>query len=130
VAAAVASAMSGCGTKNRTESSAGVGSGAGTVPGSGTPPTDSPNTTPGPIGATVEVKDISYRPAAVTITTGHAVQWKYDDGDIPHNVNFNTFRSGDPVSSGTYTHTFATAGSYSYHCDVHPNMRGTVTVSG
>jgi len=27
-----------------------------------------------------------------------------------------------------YPHTFATAGSFAYHCTIHPNMHGTVVV--
>ncbi|HTZ41834.1 MAG TPA: plastocyanin/azurin family copper-binding protein [Candidatus Omnitrophota bacterium] len=29
---------------------------------------------------------------------------------------------------GTYSHTFAAAGTYSYHCSIHPSMKGTIIV--
>ncbi len=30
--------------------------------------------------------------------------------------------------NGTFSHTFAKAGTFPYHCTVHPSMRGTITV--
>jgi plastocyanin len=35
--------------------------------------------------------------------------------------------SGDR-SSGTFTVTFATAGTYNFHCSIHAGMTGVVTV--
>ena len=32
------------------------------------------------------------------------------------------------ASGGVYAHTFNTAGSYPYHCSIHANMTGTITV--
>ena len=37
--------------------------------------------------------------------------------------------SGTIGPGGTYTHQFAAAGSFAYHCVFHGPMRGTVTVS-
>jgi plastocyanin len=31
-------------------------------------------------------------------------------------------------SGGTYQHTFATAGTFAYHCSIHPPMTGAVVV--
>jgi plastocyanin len=36
--------------------------------------------------------------------------------------------SGFLAPGGTYPHTFMTAGSYPYHCEIHTVMRGTVIV--
>jgi plastocyanin len=33
------------------------------------------------------------------------------------------------MKSGTYTHTFDTAGSFSYHCTLHTGMTGPIKVS-
>ena len=48
-----------------------------------------------------------------------------------HNVvdDKGRFTSGGVRASGQYRHTFPKAGTFSYHCDVHPTMRGTVTVT-
>lgn len=79
---------------------------------------------------TVTVRNVAFKPASVTVASGQSVRWTFADGDLPHNVDFGSFRSGDPVTTGTYEHTFAQPGTFSYHCDVHPNMQGIVTVKG
>jgi plastocyanin len=37
--------------------------------------------------------------------------------------------SGDLGGNGTYSVALTTAGSYPYHCAIHPNMVGTITVN-
>jgi plastocyanin len=64
---------------------------------------------------------------------GDVVRWEFQDGAVVHNVDgkgsLPDFFSGNPQSSGAYQYTFRTAGTYHYHCDVHPTMTGTVIVS-
>jgi plastocyanin len=43
-------------------------------------------------------------------------------------VNFPDFHSVIQ-SSGGYSHTFATAGSYEYNCTIHSGMTGRVEVA-
>ncbi|HEU5002140.1 MAG TPA: plastocyanin/azurin family copper-binding protein [Actinomycetota bacterium] len=75
----------------------------------------------------------AYSPPTVTVSAGQTVKWVFE-GPIPHTVTAddNSFSSGgvaDGFANGqTYTHTFATAGSYPYHCAIHPQMHGTVVV--
>ena len=75
----------------------------------------------------------AYSPPTVTVTTGQTVKWVFQ-GPIPHTVTADdsSFSSGG-VANGldngqTYTHTFAAAGTYPYHCAIHPQMHGTVVV--
>jgi plastocyanin len=91
---------------------------------SGSP--DSPPPT-GPVAATVTLVHTSFAPAAVTINAGQTVEWKWDDGQVPHNVTFDTFHSSTKIA-GTYFHTFDTPGVYVYRCTIHINMVGTVVV--
>jgi plastocyanin len=91
---------------------------------SGSP--DSPPVT-GPVAATVTLVNTSFAPAVVTINAGQTVEWKWDDGQVPHNVTFDTFHSSTKIA-GTYFHTFATPGEYVYRCTIHINMVGTVIV--
>ncbi|TSE02092.1 copper-binding protein [Skermania sp. ID1734] len=82
--------------------------------------------------ATVEVKDMKFSPATVTIKVGQTVTWKFDDNGIPHTVSgLRDVGMGidSPIQrDGTYSHTFDTAGTFDYICSLHPQMKGTVVV--
>jgi plastocyanin len=90
-----------------------------------------PPTTLGP--NTILMKNIAYSPTTLSVKVGDTVTWVWRDGSIPHNVDgasdLSNFTSGNPKTSGAYTYTFKKAGSYAFHCDVHPAMTGTITVS-
>jgi plastocyanin len=81
----------------------------------------------GPVAATVTLVNTSFAPASVTINAGQTVEWKWNDGQVPHNVTFDTFHSSTKLT-GTYFHTFDTPGVYRYRCTIHVNMVGTVVV--
>jgi plastocyanin len=48
-----------------------------------------------------------------------------------HNIvaDDGSYNSGPLAPGATFTHAFTAAGSYPYHCSIHPNMRGTITVN-
>ena len=91
----------------------------------------------GGAGASVPVtmKDITFKPADVTVTKGGSVTWTNDDS-VAHDVTKTggpgpDFKSGSPgdLSPGdTFTEKFNTPGSIKYVCTVHPGMEGTVVV--
>ncbi len=87
---------------------------------------------PVPPGAKlVEVRQMAFRPRVVTVTVGQPVTWRFEDAQVEHDVLAvsGTFQS--PLKdSGTWTHTFASPGTYSYFCRVHPYMTGQVIVVG
>ena len=39
-----------------------------------------------------------------------------------------SFDSKSLASNATFSQTFAKAGTFAYHCAIHPGMKGTVTV--
>lgn len=81
--------------------------------------------------ATVSVRNLAFTPAAVTVAAGGRVVWRFQDGDVPHTdtADANSFGSApNGLTSGTFEHGFGRAGTYDYHCDFHPTMKGTVTV--
>jgi plastocyanin len=80
------------------------------------------------VGATVELRDIAFKPSTVTIKAGQSVLWKFDDGSIAHNVTGDGYRSSD-MTSGTYSHAFTKAGTYNYQCTIHSGMNGEVIVT-
>lgn len=74
---------------------------------------------------TVTLKDISFKKSTVKIAKGASVKWVWRDGDAPHNVTFATKHS-KTQKSGSYTLRFAQAGTFKYHCTIHPGMDGKV----
>ncbi len=74
---------------------------------------------------------LSFSPAAVTLTKGAVVEWK-NTGSAPHNVTFDSqpaLSSGTLQQGDTWQVQFTTPGTYAYHCTFHPGMNGQVTVS-
>jgi len=50
---------------------------------------------------------------------------------VPHTVTSDdatTFDSGTVAVGGTFHFTFKTAGTFSYHCNIHPYMRSVIIV--
>ena len=72
---------------------------------------------------------LSFDPSAVTIPAKDTIYFTF--GAVQHNVHFDTPASPDSVpasSSTTVKREFPTAGTFNYHCTIHPSMTGTVTV--
>lgn len=80
-------------------------------------------------GTSVEIKNFAFNPASVSVAVGATVTWTNNDS-IAHTVTADdgSFDSG-PIDPGkTFTFTFTKAGTFSYHCSIHPNMTAQVTV--
>lgn len=76
----------------------------------------------------VLVKDMRYTPGAIEVPAGTTVTWRFQDGQIPHDVKGDAFQS-EVLRAGAFTHTFSTPGSHDYHCTLHPGMTGRVIVT-
>ncbi|MGE5420210.1 MAG: cupredoxin family copper-binding protein [Chloroflexota bacterium] len=76
------------------------------------------------------IQGSSFSPATITIQAGTKITWRNKDG-MTHTVTSDSgiFDSGNLASNGSYSYTFATPGSYPYHCNLHAGMTGTVTVN-
>jgi YD repeat-containing protein len=85
-----------------------------------------------PPAGDVLVQNFRFNPTTFSVTAGSTVTWAWDSDGQAHTVTSNdagsTFNSGQK-SSGTFEHTFATAGTFAYHCEIHPSMVGTITVT-
>ncbi len=68
-------------------------------------------------------------PATTTVKVGDTVTWSNSSG-AGHTVTADdgSFDQTLP-SGGTASVTFATAGSFAYHCSIHSSMTGTIVVS-
>jgi plastocyanin len=79
--------------------------------------------------ASVNMGDFFFSPASVTVATGDTVTW-HNSGKEPHTATADdgSFDTGTINSGGSGSHTFNSAGTFSYICTIHPNMKGTVRV--
>ena len=108
------------------------GSSATTIPetGSGSTTAGSP-TTSGGQDATIQVvmTNRTFDPVTVSIEVGDTVTWTNQDAPKHDVVAENgEFKSSLFDTGGTYSYTFTEAGTYPYHCSIHPGMIGTVIV--
>jgi plastocyanin len=79
---------------------------------------------------TLSIQDFSFKPANITIKRGTKVRWINKDSTA-HTVTANngrSFDSGRLRPGQRYTHTFKSAGKKPYHCEIHTDMKGTITV--
>jgi plastocyanin len=90
----------------------------------------------GPATTTVKVVADSqaqgaYQPNPVTAQAGQSVTWTWEDQGNQHSVSADvgSFESCLQGAGSTFTTTFAKAGTYPYHCSIHPQMKGSVTVT-
>ena len=96
------------------------------------PPSGTPNS--------VVLTNNAFTPAALTTSAGSTVTWTWDTcsgsdgyggGQVctSHDIAFDDGTASGAQSSGTYSRTFATAGTYAYHCRIHGTvMSGSVVV--
>ena len=78
----------------------------------------------------VKIDNFSYAPSTLTVRTGTTVTWVNQD-DVPHNIvstEGNTLKSSLLDTDQKFAYTFDKAGTYRYHCFIHPQMLGTVIV--
>src|SRR5262249_4246207 len=71
----------------------------------------------------------AYAPNPITISSGMTVTWKNNDS-IAHTSTSNSgaWDSGSMAPGATFSRTFPSPGTFQYHCSIHANMVGTVTV--
>ncbi len=100
------------------------------VPPSGNGATPPAVTPAAPTTASIRLAGGQFSPTTVTVALGGTVTWLNDDGS-KHTVTADngTFNSGTFNAGAAFAHTFTTAGTYTYGCDFHGNMRGTVIVT-
>ena len=84
---------------------------------------------PDATGSAVTIASFKFEPATLTISVGTTVTWTNNDS-ASHTVTADdgSFKSGTLGKGGTFSQTFATAGTFAYHCNFHSSMTATVTV--
>ena len=82
----------------------------------------------------------SPNPKTISLADGGEVRWVNTDGgsvygggtEVAHQIMSDdaAFDTSEPFSPGqSYTIILGAAGTYHYHCNIHPNMVGTITVT-
>jgi plastocyanin len=99
-----------------------------------TTPIDTANcTTPSNVaGSTlVFIRSFLFVPATVHVKAGESVAWvNCEPTNIPHTSTSDAagWESGTLAPNEAFMRTFPTAGTFPYHCLIHPNMKATVVV--
>ncbi len=79
----------------------------------------------------ISIQGFAFSPQNPTITAGDTVIWTQNDA-ATHTVSSTTapflLSSGNLSLGRTYTNTFAAPGVFRYQCNIHPSMKGSVTV--
>ena len=108
--------------------------------GGSTPATTTSPSTPAPSGSASgsavsivvgarTLTTTAFSPNPVTVAVGGTVTWANNDS-ITHTATSDTgvWNSGGIGAGQSFSQTFSTAGTFPYHCTIHPGMVGTITV--
>ena len=116
--------LAGCGTSTNTAVPTTTAAPAGTT---------SSNSSVAEVKITEQDEKYGFAPATLTVAKGTRVEWS-NTTDAPHTV---TSDSGTTLASsminpsgGSFDFTFTQPGTYTYHCTVHPYMKGAIVVTG
>ena len=96
------------------------------------PPAPASPQSPMTVGNTITIKNFAFEPSTLVVKTGTVVTWTNQDA-VPHTIASDTGSpvpfSSDSLSTGaSYTFTFTQPGTFTYHCSIHPSMKGTIIV--
>ena len=124
----------GCGSSSSPSNTGGGGS-----------PTAPPPPPSSPTSGSVIIRDFTYTPVTASISVGGVVTWTNNGPSVHMAVSDAGLWSsgslaapgggGGPYggrgsgSGGTFSWVFSQAGTYSYHCEIHPYIRGSIVVS-
>jgi plastocyanin len=77
----------------------------------------------------VTISDFQFAPSSVTVNVGDTVSWT-NNGPTPHSATSTggVWDTGIMDAGQSGSHTFTEAGTFSYICTPHPNMKGTIVV--
>ena len=80
-------------------------------------------------GVAVSIKDFSFEPGAISAKAGDVITFT-NAGAVAHNATLDAGGCATPnVQPGSSDGLRITvAGTYPFHCTIHPDMKGTITV--
>jgi plastocyanin len=79
----------------------------------------------------VQISNYQFSPNSLTVPVGATVTWINKDLDV-HTVTSDdtppAFKSAGLDTDDKFSFTFSKAGTYPYHCTLHPHMTGKIVV--
>ena len=79
----------------------------------------------------VTIDNYTFSPGTLTVPVGTTVTWTNRDFEV-HTVTADdtppTFKSAGLDTDDSFSFTFNKAGTYAYHCSLHPHMTGKIVV--
>lgn len=85
------------------------------------------------VGSLVIMRGSQFSPQTIHVTPGTTITWVNQDS-ISHTTTSDNMTLAESWDSGTlapgqsFSKTFTQPGNYTYHCSIHPSMKGTVQV--
>ncbi len=75
------------------------------------------------------ISNFQFQPASLTVNKGDTVIWTNEDS-MGHTVTGDNGGPNSPTlqKGQIYNYTFNKAGTFNYHCSIHPNMKATIIV--
>jgi plastocyanin len=79
---------------------------------------------------TVNIQNFAFAPPEVTAAVGETIGWTNADS-TPHTASTDDggCDTGNIAQNATAGLVFDAAGTYPYHCKIHPNMTATITIT-
>jgi len=79
----------------------------------------------------IEIRDFAFAPNVILVPVGTTVRWTNESAGNNHTVTSDTalFDSGPLGPGASFEYRFDVAGTYTYHCAIHPSMTGKVIVT-
>ena len=80
-------------------------------------------------GVSAGIENFTFTPAEVTASVGETITWTNADS-AAHTVTLDdgACDTGNIAQNASAGLVFDAAGSYPFHCKIHPNMTGTITI--
>ncbi len=77
----------------------------------------------------IQIQNFKFSPDTLTVKVGDGVTWTNNDSiDHSATADDNSFDTGLIATGKSGNITFNKAGTYTYHCSIHPTMKGTIIV--
>lgn len=78
----------------------------------------------------VAIHNLAFGPKRIVVSPGTTIVWTNQDGFQHTSTSDHGLWDSGPINpNASFTHVFKTAGTFTYHCTIHPFMLGTITVA-